>query len=84
MIMMKFDYVPLCRFLIANTLNDKVNNWGTEIASMSHVTFEHTKGTDNTLADSISCWRSVHLYVPLDPKGEGKEYGHDISEELPP
>ena len=39
------DHAPVCKFLSAHTLNSKVNNWGTEIVSMSHVTFKHIKDT---------------------------------------
>ena len=54
------------KFLTAHTLNSKVNNWGTEIASMSCVIFKHVKGPDNILADSVSHLRSIHLYDSLD------------------
>ena len=62
----------------------KVNDWGTEIASMSYVIFEHIKGTNKILADNISCLRSIHLNDPLDPEGEGKDLGQDIFRELHP
>ena len=38
---------------------------------MSYVIFEHIKGMDTTLADSISCLRSIHLSDSLDPEGRG-------------
>ena len=47
----KCDHTLLHKFLTAHTLNSKVNNWGTEIASMNYVTFEHIKITANSLAD---------------------------------
>ena len=45
---------------------------------MSHVTFEHIKGTDNILAHSFSHLKSIYLYDPLDHEREGKEFGHDF------
>ena len=35
----KYDHTPLCKLLMAHTLNSKVNNWGTEIVSISHCYF---------------------------------------------
>ena len=36
------------------TLNSKVNNWGIEILSISHVMFKHMKGIENILADHVT------------------------------
>ena len=80
----KCDHAPLCTFLTAHILNSKVNNWGIEIASVCHVTFEQIKGAYNILANSISWPRSLHLYHCLDLEGKGKESGHDIIEKLHP
>ena len=51
---------------------------------MNFVIFKHINDTDSILADSISHLRPIHLYDSLYPKGEGKEFGHDIFEEHPP
>ena len=51
---------------------------------MSYVIFEHIKGTDNILAESMSHLRSIHLYNSLDLEGEGKEFGHDMFQRTPP
>ena len=51
--------------LTAHTLNSKVNNRGTEIACMSHITFEHIKVTENLLADCTSSLRCVGMYDTL-------------------
>ena len=75
---------PLHRLLTVQTLNSKVNKLGTEIVSMSHVTFEHIKGTDKILADSISYIRLKYLFGSLGHKGKGKEFGHKVFEEFPP
>ena len=50
-VIIKCDYALLHIFLIDHTLNLKVNNWETEIASMSNVTFQHFKGTTNILSN---------------------------------
>ena len=71
-ITIKCDHAPLHKFPTAHTLISKANNWESEIASMNHVTFELIKSTDNILADSISCIRSIHLYDPLALAGEAK------------
>ena len=70
---MLITQVPHCTY--AKLKNKQL---GTEIVSMSYVIFEHTKGTDNVLADSISHLRSMHLYDSLDLEGGGKDFGHDI------
>ena len=51
-------------------LNSEVINWGTEITIIHHVTFEHMRGTDNILADDISCLGCMSLYDSLNPEGE--------------
>ena len=62
----KCDHTPLHKFLAAHTLNSKVNNGETEIASMSYVTFEHIKVTANILASHTSRLRSMGFYDVLD------------------
>ena len=81
-VIIKYDYASLHKFLNAYTLNSKVNNKGTEIAIMSHVTFEHIKGISNILTNIITCLRFIHLHDSLHLDGQEKELGHDISEEL--
>ena len=53
----KCDHASLHKFLTTHTSNSKVKNWETEIESMNHVNFKHIEGTENILADSISCLR---------------------------
>ena len=77
----KCDHAPWHKFPTTNTLKSKVNNWGTELASMSHVIFEHIKGTSNILEDCISRLRSTGLYNVLDSEGfetsvNQKQYVH--------
>ena len=59
----KCGHAPSKTFLTYHTLNSKVNNWGTEIASTSHVIFDHIKGRPNILADHISRLKSMGLYA---------------------
>ena len=55
------DHMPLRSFLLKNIKNDKVNNWGVELASRYTLKFEYIKGIKNTLADTMS------RLVELDP-----------------
>ena len=50
---------------------------------MRHIIFEHIKDTEKILADCISHLGCMKLYDSPDPEGEGKEFGHNIFEELP-
>ena len=63
----KCDHIPLHTFLTVHTLNSKVNNLGTEIANIRHITFEDIKDKDNILVDSISSLRSTQIYEELPP-----------------
>ena len=69
------------QFLMAHS---SANNWDTEIASMSHVTFKHVKGTKNILTDNISKLRCIGIHDALDQEEVGKEFGYVLFEELPP
>ena len=55
------DHLPLKIFLLKTTKNDKVNNWGVELASKYILKFEYVKGIKNILADTMS------RLVTLDP-----------------
>ena len=72
MINIKCEKTPLHKLLSAFALNSKVNNSGTESASMNHVNFEHIKDKGNILADSISYLRSIQLYDSLNLEGEAR------------
>ena len=52
-VLLKSDHLPLKRFLHKNTLNSKVNNWVMELESFN-IQFEHIKGENNILADTLS------------------------------
>ena len=48
------DHAPLQKLIYSVTKNDKVNNWSQDIhAIASYIDFEHIKGIDNILADSL-------------------------------
>ena len=80
-VVIKCDHVPLQIFLTADIFNSKVNNWGTEIANISHLTCEHTKGTANIVADHIFRLRSMGLYM-RNPEERGKFFGHFTFDEV--
>ena len=48
------DHLPLKSFLLKNTKNDKVNNWGVELALKYILKFEFVKESKNILADTMS------------------------------
>ena len=71
-------HLPLKSFLLKNTKNDKVNNWGVELASKYTLNFEYVKGVKNTLADTMS--RLVYLDpdIKLVKEPEGYQFGKQI------
>ena len=75
--------MPLENFLMTPTLKSKVSNWGNETAVMSHVKFEHIKGTPNILAGHISRLKVMELHDLLSSEEHGQEFG-EILKPLPP
>ena len=57
--------------------------WALESFSMSpHITFQHIKGKDNILADSLSHLQCLGLYEKSSPQKKiGEEYGISIFDE---
>ena len=76
-VLLKSDHLPLKRFLHKNTLNSKVNNWAMELE------FEHIKGQNSVLADTLSCLIDIDPDTQLTPEGNGYEFGYAVFEELP-
>ena len=72
-ITLRSDHLPLKRFLLKNTLNDKVNNWAVE-SEMYRIKFEHIKGKSNVLADTLSRLNSIAPDVKLEPELVGYEW----------
>ena len=81
-VLLKSDHLPLKRFLHKNTLNSKVNNWTMELESFN-IQFEHIKGQNNILADTLSHLIDIDPDTQLTPEGNGYEFGYAVFEELP-
>ena len=83
-ITLRSDHLPLKKFLVKNTLNSKVNNWGIEISPF-HITFEYIKGIKNTLADTMSRLINIDIdtQVQQDSEPEGYEFGYYTFDTLP-
>ena len=80
-VLLKSDHLPLKRFLHKNTLNSKVNNLAMELESFN-IQFEHIKGQNNVLADTLSCLIDIHPDTQLTPEVNGYEFGYAVFEEL--
>ena len=72
------DHLPLKSFLLKNTKNDKVNNWGVELASKYTLNFEYVKGVKNTLADTMSRLVTLDPDITLVKEPEGYQFGKQI------
>ena len=72
------DHLPLKSFLLKNTKNDKVNNWGVELASKYILKFEYVKGIKNTLADTMSRLVTLDPDIMLVKEPEGYQFGKQI------
>jgi transposase InsO family protein len=77
------DHLPLKRFLLRNTKNDKVNNWAMELQQYN-VTVEYIKGTKNCLADALSRLIEHGITEKETPEPEGEEFGYYTFEQLFP
>ena len=72
------DHLPLKSFLLKNTKNDKVNNWGFELASKYILKFEYVKGIKNTLADTKSRLVTLDPDISLVREPEGYQFGKQV------
>ena len=72
------DHLPFKSFLLKNTKNDKVNNWGVELASKYTLNFEYVKGIKNTLADTMSRLVTLDPDITLDKEPEGYQFGKQV------
>ena len=72
------DHMPLRSFLLKNTKNDKVNNWGVELASRYTLKFQYIKGIKNTLADTMSRLVQLDPDIMLPPEPEGYQFGKPL------
>ena len=74
------NLTPLCKFIYSFMKNDKVNNWSKEIQSLTpYIDFEHIKGKENELANSLSTLQVLGLHEANEPEKEGHEYSKSIS-----
>ena len=53
-----------------------------ELESFS-IQFEHIKGQNNVLVDTLSHLIGINLDTQLTPEGNGYEFGYEVFEELP-
>ena len=81
-ITLRSNHLPLKRFLLKNTLNDKVSNWAVELETY-RIKFEQIKGKSNVLANTLSRLISIDPDVKLEPELEGYEFRQYCFQELP-
>ena len=48
-----------------------------------NIQFEHIKGQNNILADTLSHLIDIDPYTQLTPEGKGYEFGYAVFEEFP-
>ena len=77
-ITIRSDHLPLKTFLLKNTKNDKVNNWGVELASKYTLWFEYVKGIKNTLADTMSRLVTLDPDIMLTKELDGYQFGKRV------
>ena len=75
-------HLPLKKFLLKNTLNDHVNRWAMEIEDYQ-IDFNHSKGKNNVLADTLSRLITVDPEVELSPEFANYKFGQYCFEEMP-
>ena len=63
-------------------LNSKVNNWAMELEAFN-IQFDYIKGSNNILADTLSCLITINPDTPTTPEEQGYEFGYAIFEEFP-
>ena len=81
-ILLRSDHKPLEKFLLKNTLNSKVNNWAMEPEAFN-IQFDYIKGSNNILADTLSCLIAIDPDTPTTLEEPGYEFGYAIFEEFP-
>ena len=81
-ILLRSDHKLLEKFLLKNTLNSKVNNWAMELEAFN-IQFDYIKGSNNILADTLSCLIAIDPDTPTTPKEQGYEFGYAIFEKFP-
>ena len=70
--MIQCDHSPLCKFVHSVMKNNMVNNWSQESHTITpYIEFEHIKGREIILADSLSRLKSLGFYETNMPKEKG-------------
>ena len=77
------DHLPLKKFLNKQTVNSKVNNWVVELEQF-RLHLEWIPGTQNLLADSLSCLLDVVPDAQKTKEPDDQEFGSYCFEELDP
>ena len=62
-------------------LNAKVNNWAMELEAFN-IKFNYIKGSNNILADTLSCLIVIDPDTPTTPEEPGYEFGYAIFKEF--
>ena len=81
-ILLRSDHKPLEKFHQKNTLNSKVNNWAMELEAFN-IQFDYIKGSNNILADTLSCLVTIDPDTQLTSEGQGYEFSYAVFEEFP-
>ena len=81
-ILLGSEHKPLEKFLLKNTLNSKINNWAIELEAFN-IQFDYIKGSNNILADTLSCLFAIDPDTLTTLEEPGYEYGYAIFEEFP-
>ena len=81
-ILLRSDHKLLEKFLLKNMINSKVNNWAMELEAFN-IQFDYIKGSNNILADTLSCLIAIDPDTPTTPEEPGYEFGYAIFEEFP-
>ena len=66
-VLLKSDHLPLKKFLLKNTLNNKVNNWAMELEAFN-IRFKHVSSKANILAGTLSHLVDIDPDARLDPE----------------
>ena len=77
------DHLPLKKFLNKQTMNSKVNNWAVELEQF-RLHLEWIPGSQNLLADSLSCLLDVVPDAQKSKEPDDQEFGSYCFEELEP
>jgi len=79
---LRTDHKPLRKFLLKNTLNNKVNNWAVELEEFQ-IDVEFLEGKKNTLADTLSRLITLDPSYRNEPELPAEEFGCPF-QKLPP